>query len=158
MTATAKENKIPLRAALYLETVPAIAEGWGTMDLDKAYSSGCERMLKNIFREVVLIKQVKKQEFDVLVKPRIFRWDRSAVGTRFWVYMDVVWVVLSPEGKTIYSNAVKNAIEHNVSALSTSETKVNDIMTGYVMALNDQLLQAQDDLYSSKWWTRQPHK
>ena len=154
MTATGKENKIPLRAALYITLVPKITQGWGTIDLGEAFSSGCERMLKNIFREVVSADLSERQEFDVMVKPEIIRWQRVSLNVRFWVHMDVVWNIYSPEGKIIYSNTVKNSIESTVSTISTVETKVNEVMAGYVLALNDQLVMAQDDLHSSKWWAK----
>jgi hypothetical protein len=155
MSATAKENKIPFRAALYTQPVSKVTQGWGTIDLEEAFSDGCERMLKNIFREVILIKYTENHKYDVMVKPEIIKWERESLSTKFWINMDVVWNIYSPRGKTILSNIVKSGVESKVSAVSTFETKVNEIMAGYVAALNDQLLKAQDEIHSGKWWNSQ---
>ena len=153
MTATEKHNKIPLRAALYIKPQPIVIPEVLKFDLASAFSTGCERMLKNIFREVGSAGLSEKQEFDVMVKPKIIRWGVQGPYRRFWVNLDVVWTICNPDGKTIYFSTVKSEIERNVPALSTSETKVNELKTGYILSMNDQLLRAQEDIYSSKWWT-----
>lgn len=159
MTATARASKIPLRAALYIKPIyqNLTPPGEKTIQMGEAFLGGSERMLRNIFQEVTVIDNTDKKGYDVMVIPENIMWGRGTVRTplvRSWYQMDITWNVLSPEGKVIYISTVRSELIRALPAGTKSQI-INKLATAFVLSLDDQLLRAQDDLYSNKWWAKQ---
>jgi len=156
MVATRKEDKIPLRAGLILKPeyqkliAPKLSFENQTVHMGGAFFAGCERMLGNIFQDVIVIDQEGKYGVDVIVTPEITKWEkgmRLSSENTFPIWMDIRWKILSPAGKLIYLNTVKSEIWPKISrGLAGGETRRGELMAAYLMSLNDQLLRAQEDI------------
>jgi hypothetical protein len=162
MIALGKEKKIPLRAGLSLKPeyqkliAPKFYYENQTVHMGEAFYAGCERMLKNIFQDVIVIDAERKQEVDIVVSPEIAWWQKEqklSSDNTFPIYLNIKWNISTPDGKLVYLNTIKSLTRPKISrTASWGETRREDLKEAYVMSLNDQLLQAQEDIYSSKWW------
>lgn len=160
-------DKIPLRAGLYL--TPSFKNfsyryAWAhpvyvLISMGVALEGGSIRALKNIFKEVVLIDGIDldplKEKIDVVVTPEIVMVEVKHGASTYErdVRTSIKWSIVSVEGKEIYMNTVTGEGSFKI-AMTRSRTR-DEAVAGYTRALQDHFLKAQDDIYSSKWWTRQ---
>jgi hypothetical protein len=158
MTGTGKEPKIPLRAALYINpSYQSLVEPtYRTIKMGEAFGGGSERMVRNIFRETVVIRNADDKNYDVMVVPEIVRWVREykfKPESKSVYVFTIKWNVFSPKGKTIYVSAVTSQLEGKIFYSRSADEEY--ILTECVKSLDDQLLKAQEDIYSNQWWAKQ---
>lgn len=176
MTTTEVRDKIPLTAGLYLK--PDIRNyllkgSFGlagvSVFVGDALCVGSERMLKNIFRNVVIIDPVEgnlpTKNIDVIVTPELLGISsmpkKTENNNESWWHKPVVsqltikWNVVSLDGKNIYFNTIIGEIAPK-TVLSQWVSVIEEVARENMIALlNDHFLKAQNDLYSNAWWKNQ---
>jgi hypothetical protein len=160
------ENKIPLKAGLYLSQVfrttqISVVIGQRKMNdihIGDALNSGTEKMMRNLFREVTVLDQLGNAQdstvlnYDVIVTPQVEQFElRHVMGTlsAHWVTQNTIkWSIVSPEGKEIYQNMIRSD-EIKISWFDEKNPEA------VIKTLKDQFQKAQEDIYSNGWWKRQ---
>lgn len=169
------ENKIPLIVGLYLK--PHIKnytyEGksldkmyyFTTIHIGEAFSANSEKMLKNIFQQVVIIDQMdtdlSEKNIDVIVAPEIlditsqFKVPAGEKSRKLVSQMTIRWDIGSPDGKIIYTTMIMG--EAIVKFLKRWTVSANEELEkeNMLRLLKDQFSKAQEDIYSNKWWKNQ---
>jgi hypothetical protein len=173
MSATDIRDKIPLTAGLYLKpdlknfiyrgdasSVPVMSRV--SFFMGSPLCIGSERMLRNIFKGVVVIDpldtNLSSQNIDVIVTPEVIGISRQQVpeqGNKLNIMLTMKWNVASLDGKNIYYNSITGEIFPKpiyAFMASTITEKEREIM---IMLINEHFLKAQNDLYSNTWWKKQ---
>jgi hypothetical protein len=166
MSAQAIKDKIPLNAGLYLKpSFRNYTSKYGyTYMMGDALSSGCERMIRNIFQDVILIDEMDTnlslRNIDVIVVPEVISISyyqlKAVEGYRTrqgFDRMTIRWDIVSPGGKNIYTTTIANELiyESIKSLIITEETGKERML----LLLNNQFRKAQDDIYLGGWWKKQ---
>jgi len=165
---------IPLRVGLYLSTKfknytlldfsgdVNINPRPGDIFIGEALSSGCERMLKNLFTEIIIIDPLEanfsNKNIDIIIIPEVVKiitvvkknW--TTAPSSFWVQTIIKWNTFSCNGDYIYVNTIKAEGIQTFEYPYYYEARQEDLTKGYILAIQDQLRKAQEDLYSNKWW------
>lgn len=168
MSAQAVKDKIPLTAGLYLTPYmrnynPRFGYPYSMAD---ALSSGCERMLRNIFNNVVIIDQMdtnlSSKNIDVIVTPEVIALNRQVkalegYNTRQIVYQMIIrWDIVSPGGgKSIYTTTITSEVREEPLYYFLLSTHVEKAKERMILLLNNQFRKAQDDIYLGGWWKKQ---
>ncbi|MBI5756566.1 MAG: hypothetical protein HZA12_06535 [Nitrospirae bacterium] len=176
MQNTEVRDKIPLRAGIYLS--PGFKkfsykdvylrgalgqEFYALISMGDALEGGSILALKNIFKEVVLIDGMDpeplKEKIDVVVTPEVVKVEVKllyvGINERA-VRASIKWSIVSVEGKEIYVNTVTGEGSYKLPLwLGGKDAPVEAAVPGYIRALQDHFLKAQDDIYSNKWWAKQ---
>lgn len=171
MSATAVKDKIPLRAGLYLKPniknyvyeLPHTTKYSITMG--DALSSGCERILRNIFQDVILVDEMNveslRRNTDIIVTPQLIGglsgqykvpegYDKKKTVSQ----MTMQWDIVSHVGKLIYTTSIKGeAIVKPIMSFFASSIREKE-KENRLRLLNDLFQKSQDDIYSSGWWKK----
>jgi hypothetical protein len=165
ITSTEFNNKIPLRAGLYLSQqyrnafypIRQIQVFIGTALAGDALSYNSEKIMRNIFQEVIILDSMGNipgladRKYDVIVSPEIVTLRSDLGGSTRWTcwclaQTSIKWNIVSPEGKEIY-----------ISTIKSDEIK---IPKGYYVdciqtSLKDLFQKSQEDIYKNNWWKKQ---
>jgi len=174
MINTEIKDKIPLRAGLYLKPDIRNYSKKGpiasfvthtTFSMGDALSSGSERVLRNIFKDVVIIDQLESdlstKNIDVIVTPElvgIYGQAKMIDGSKVPKAVNQLvmkWNIVSPDGKIIYVNTITGEGLQKLSFSFTSAGIAEDEKNNMLMLIKDQFQKAQEDIYSSGWWKKQ---
>lgn len=167
-------NKIPLRAGLYLSPTIKNYLRRGPLasfvihvsfSMGDALSNGSERMLRNIFQDVVIIDQFKNdlsaENIDVVVTPEVVgifskgKMPSDSVVPQVILQFVVKWNIVSLDGKNIYMNSITGECLQKKSYSFTSGGIEEDEKNNMLLLIKDQFQKAQDDIYTSGWWKKQ---
>lgn len=170
------ENKLPLIAGIYFEphfrnyVLKEKHPTFGnkiTYHIGEVLSNNCERMLRNIFRDVVIVDQKNEisstKNVDVFVSPTVLHIGKVTPSPTFVSFskdvtlmiIEMRWDIGSPGGKVIYTTTMigetyrKNKV---CFSLSCYEGLFAEDM---LALLDDQFSKAQDDIYTNTWWKDQ---
>ncbi len=179
-------EKIPLVAGLFLKSYiknfiyKGSAEPIPLMQrvsffMGAPLCAGSERILKNIFKDVVVIYQseinlfgqnidvivtpelsesnLSRQNIDVIVTPELIEIKRFRYNTKMRLIMK--WNIASIDGKNIYFNTITGEVEPQPIYKFTASGIEEKQRENMIALINDHFLKAQTDLYSNGWWKKQ---
>jgi hypothetical protein len=160
------DKKIPLKAELYIS--PAFrttqtplfigATKFGDIYVGEALSDAVEEMVRNLFQEVIILVDTGNAQnstlpdYDVLVVPEVKKFEFRHVPRGFtakWATQNIIiWSITSQKGRQIYQNEIVSD-EVRISSFDPKNPE------SIIQSFKDQLLKAQEDLYSNGWWKKQ---
>lgn len=160
------DKKIPLKAGLYFS--PAFrttqtplfigATKFGDIYVGEALSDAVEKMMRNLFQEVIVLVDMGNAQnstipdYDVFVAPEVKKFEFRHVPRVFtakWATQNImIWRIASREGRQIYQNEIVSD-EVRISSFDPKNSE------SIIQAFRDQLLKAQEDIYSNGWWKKQ---
>lgn len=161
-------EKIPLVAGLFLKSdiknfiYKGSAEPIPLMQrvsffMGAPLCAGSERILKNIFKDVVVIDQLESnlsgQNIDVIVTPELIEIKRFRHNTKMRLTMK--WNIVSIDGKNIYFNTITGEVQPQPIYKFTASGMEEKQRENMIALINDHFLKAQTDLYSNGWWKKQ---
>lgn len=172
MTNVEVAEKIPLRAGLYISPSIKNFEKKGgifmpyvmvfSFPIGDAMSIGCEKTLRNIFRNVVLIDRLdsdlSKKDIDVLIIPELSgliqeRESARVIGpVKPVVHMVMKWKIVSTDGKNIYFNTIKGGGTLMFPICYTLDGQTEVERNSMLFVMKDLFQKSQDDIYSNAWW------
>lgn len=136
-----------------------------TIHIGEAFSANSEKMLKNIFQQVVIIDQMdtdlSEKNIDVIVAPEIldiitsqFKVPAGEKSRKLVSQMTIRWDIGSPDGKIIYTTMIMG--EAILKFLKRWTVSANEELEkeNMLRLLKDQFSKAQEDIYSNKWWKK----
>lgn len=155
-------DKIPLKAGLHITSVLKNYShftygGEYKVAVGEAVTGGSERMLKGIFREVVLLDDGKDLSWtgvDVVVTPEIASMQWVWLGPMMVkIHIAIKWYIVTLEGKSIYMNTFKSEYRGKVPFWDESRKKM--YAESYTQSFHDHFIMAGEDLYNNRWWAKQ---
>jgi hypothetical protein len=168
------KDKIPLRAGLYLKPDMKNYVKKGPLGsavthtsflMGDALCGGSERMLRNIFKDVLVIDHLESdlsaRNIDVIVTPDlvgITAQNKMVEGSRLInrvIELVIKWNIVSLDGKSIYVNTITGESPAKASFSFLSSGIEEDERNNMLRVVKDQFRKAQDDLYNNGWWKKQ---
>ncbi|MBI5676132.1 MAG: hypothetical protein HZC48_09970 [Nitrospirae bacterium] len=165
------DKKIPLRAALYVDpkikTYEYVGQPIfepGKVFLGDAITSACERTLKNVFDEVIILDSVSNEAWsgrvDVLIRAETIKMvllNKPKKNGAFFYNVfqtSMKWNILNPQNSKLYTNVIVSEEEQKpVSCFPITTSCLEEGMRNYLLApLREQFQKTQDEIYSSGWW------
>ncbi len=156
-------EKIPLKAALYLNPsykaaqMPIETRYGATIQnfsVGDALCDASEKMVRNTFREVVMLDQVGNADdpqYDVIITPQIVKFAvefaPEMISGHYRIENIVKWVVTTPDGKEIYQNTVSS---EKITLPRRCSTEL--LYSETTKTIKEQMEKSQNDLYSNGWW------
>jgi hypothetical protein len=167
LTLTEPGDKIPLKAALFFNQEFKNAKYiihqrqflYNVMPVGDALCYSSEKIMKNIFQQVVILDTTDRPDspvdkYDVIIAPEVVTLDYAVEGELFSSFADMLtvikWNISSPEGKEIYSTTIKTSEEKiaKVRKIKTMEEAIKP-------SLKENFQKAQEDIYTNRWWQNQ---
>lgn len=161
------DQKIPFRVGLYFtpgfKSYRQVLYPYnGDFFAGDAFCSGSERILRGIFKDVILLdlpNTTQQSNVDIVINPEVIRLDnvQHSNEKEFIFHVDFRWNILSPDGKIIYTNLIKAELVEPAGQVIyfgfESPTKRSEnFMQFYMIAIRNQFQKAQNDIYSTSWW------
>jgi hypothetical protein len=162
------ENKIPLKAALYLDQNYKDYQ-IGMYHCGNVLSSGAEKILKNLFQEAIKIDVIDQPsniiDYDIIVMPHIEKFEYRIVQPLFnasvITQVAIKWRIATSKGIDLYENIIQSDEKRRtvtfIDGLKTHRDDYGDTVPAIMIieVLNDQFQKTQDDIYSNGWWKKQ---
>jgi len=163
------DKKIPLRAALYIDQQVKVYEYVGQpliepgkIFLGDCIASGCERTLKNIFNDVIILDSMADDSWsgraDVLVRAEKIKMvllnkpKKDSILFHNVIQTSMKWNILNPQNSELYTNVIVSE-EESKPVYGFTVSGLEEGMRNHLFAqLRVQFQKTQEEIYSSGWW------
>jgi hypothetical protein len=153
-------STIPLRVGLYLSPaflnykLPGYSGKMAVIvELGEAMGSGAERSLKQIFRDVVTLREdtadATVKGVDFIVTPEIVKGDLTGIGS-YWCRISCKWTVVDPVGKVIYVTTI--AGDKELKRFTTTFGAKKAVEDCVVLAVQDHYEKFLQQFPAARWW------